>query len=283
MTMNVKQIMNKPITISDESTIYDVLRKIIDLKISRVLVTNKNGEISKIITEKDLGFFLLNEKTNENLDSISSSTISENLIVVPDTTPITQAAKIMLERNIGSLGVESDSRTIGIVTKTDLIKFYYQNLVGKNKIGDLMSVAYVSINEDSTIYDVILKMIQEKVSRLIINDDNNNPKGILSFRDMFDLSITLGENKKVIDNQDPSISVIFSRNGFLSKDGFGSTIKANEIMTKKIIAVDYNDDVVIACTEMLENNINAVGVLINGKLSGVISKTDIIKGIAISS
>lgn len=278
--MNVKQIMNEPITISEESSMYDVLRKIIDSKISRVLVENKNGSISKIITEKDLGFFLLNEKTPENLDAIPSSIISKNLIVIPETTSISQAAKIMLERNIGSVGVESGSKTIGIITKTDLIKFYYQNLVGSNKVGDLMSVAYVSINENAFIYDVILKMIQEKVSRLIINDDNNYPKGILSFRDVFDLAVTLGERKKVIDNQDPSISVIFSRRGFLSKEGFGSTIKANEVMTKRIVSVDYNDDVVTACTEMLENNINAVGVLINGKLSGVLSKTDIMKGMS---
>lgn len=279
--MNIKQIMKKPITISDEASIYDVLRKIIDLNISRILISNKSGDISKIITEKDLGLFLLNEKTQKNLDSIPSSIISKNLIVVPETTSIPQAAKIMMERNIGSLGIESFSKTIGIISKTDLIKFYYQNLVGKNKVGDLMSIEYVSINENSSLYEVISKMIQERVSRLIVSDNNNIPKGILSFRDVFDLAITLGENKKVIDNQDPSISVIFSRRGFLSEEGFGNTIKANEVMTKKILSVDYNDDVVTACTEMLENNINAVGVLINGKLSGILSKTDIIRGISI--
>lgn len=231
--MNVKQIMKEPIAISEESTLYDILRKIVDLGISRILVKDKNGNIMKIITEKDLGFFLLNEKTQLNLDSIPSLEIAKNLIVVPDTTPIQQAANIMLNQNIGSLGIESSSRTVGIISKTDLVKYYYQNMVGKNKVGDLMNIAYISINEDSTVYDVVSKMIEEKVSRLIINDNDNKPKGIISFRDLFDIAITLGENKKVTDNQDPNISVIFSRKGFLSKEGFGGTIKAEEVMTKK--------------------------------------------------
>jgi predicted transcriptional regulator len=44
--------------------------------------------------------------------------------------------------------------------------------------------------------------------------------------------------------------------------------------------VDYNDDLITACSAMIENKINGVGVKIDGKLSGVISKTDITKAIA---
>jgi signal-transduction protein with cAMP-binding, CBS, and nucleotidyltransferase domain len=37
--------------------------------------------------------------------------------------------------------------------------------------------------------------------------------------------------------------------------------------------------VITACSAMLENKINGVGVKISGKMSGVMSKTDIIKAI----
>lgn len=48
-------------------------------------------------------------------------------------------------------------------------------------------------------------------------------------------------------------------------------------MSKKIVSVDYNDDLIIACSTMIENKINGVAVTINDKISGVISKSDIIK------
>ena len=89
--------------------------------------------------------------------------------------------------------------------------------------------------------------------------------------------MSLGRDKDVIDNSDPAISVIYPRKGFLNETGFGGTVFAYDVMTKSISSVDYNDDLVTACTEMLDNNINGCGVLINGKLSGIISKTDVIK------
>jgi CBS domain-containing protein len=87
----------------------------------------------------------------------------------------------------------------------------------------------------------------------------------------------MGQEDDVIDNSDPAISVIFPRKGFLSKSGFGGTNSAKDVMSNNIRSVDYNDDLVSACTEMLDNNINGCGVLVNGKLSGIVSKTDVVK------
>ena len=82
----------------------------------------------------------------------------------------------------------------------------------------------------------------------------------------------MGEESNVIDNSDPAISVIFPRKGFLSETGFGGTTSAKDVMSDSITSVDYNDDLVSACTEMIDNNINGCGVLINRKLSGIVSK-----------
>ena len=64
-----------------------------------------------------------------------------------------------------------------------------------------------------------------------------------------------------------------------SDSGFGQTTLAKEIMSKNIVSIDYNDDLVTACSAMIENKINGVGVKINEKISGVISKSDITKAI----
>ena len=272
----VKNIMQKPIAIENSLTLSHVIHKFIESKKSRLLTTNKEGKIVGIITQKDLGFFLFANNTEKTLEEISVSDISKPLIEVSESTPIEDAAYIMFSKNIGSVGV-SFSDTVGIITKTDLIKYYYQNLVGYKRIGDAMTVSYSAMYEDDKLYQILQKMISDKVSRLVIKDKENQATGVISFGDVFRISMRLGQEKDVIDNSDPAISVIFPRKGFLSESGFGGTISAKEVMSNSIKSVDYNDDLVSACTEMLDNDINGCGVLINGKLSGIVSKTDVIK------
>jgi len=272
----VKDIMQKPITIDNSLMLSHVIHKFIESKKSRLLTTNKEGKIIGIITQKDVGFFLFANNTEKSLDEIPVSDISRPLVEVSESTPIEDAAHIMATKNIGSVGV-SFSDTVGIVTKTDLIKYYYQNYVGHKRVGDAMTVTYSAMYEDDKLYQILQKMISDKVSRLVIKDKENNASGIISFGDVFRISMSLGREKDVIDNSDPAISVVFPRKGFLSESGFGGTISAKDVMSASVTSVDYNDDLVTACTEMLDNDINGCGVLINGTLSGIISKTDIVK------
>ena len=272
----VKDIMKKPITIENSSSISHAIHKFLDSKISRLLTTNDEGRIIGIITEKDIGLYLLANNTEKNLDELSVSEISKPLIEVSESTPVEDAAHIMISKNIGSVGV-SYSDTVGIVTKTDMAKYYYQNYVGHKRVGDAMTVSYSAMYEDDKLYEILEKMIQDKVSRLVIKNRDDDAVGIVTFGDVFRLSLSLGRDSDVIDNSDPAISVIFPRKGFLSETGFGGTTSAKDVMSRKIKTSDYNEDLVSACLEMLDNNINGCGVLIEGKLSGIVSKTDVIK------
>lgn len=271
-----KDIMQKPITIENSATISHAIHQFINSKKSRLLTTNNDKKIVGIITQKDVGFFLFTNKSEKNLDELFVSEISRPLIEVSSSTPIEDVAHIMLNKNIGSVGV-STTETAGIITKTDLTKYYYQNYVGKSRVGDAMTVSYSSMYEDDKLNEILSKMIEDKVSRVIIKDKDNNAAGIISFGDVFRISLSLGREKEVIDDSDSSISVIFPRKGFLSESGFGGTISSKDVMSEGVSCVDFNDDLVTACTEMLDKNINGCGVLINGKLSGIVSKTDVAK------
>jgi len=275
---NVKQIMKKPITIENNASLFKAMNRMANSKISRLLTTNESGDIVGIITEKDLGFFLLVNSSEKNLNEIPVSEIEKHLIQVNESTPIEDVAHIMNTKNIGSVGV-SFSDTIGVVTKTDLTRYYIQNYVGKYRVGDVMTISYSSMYLDDPLYKLVSKMIEDKVSRLIIKNNKNEAKGVITFRDLFRVSMTMGNTHDVVDNSDPMISVIFPRKGFLTSSGFGGSILAKDVMTPNIVSIDYNDDLVMACTEMIDNNINGVGVLINGKLSGIVSKTDVVNAL----
>lgn len=124
-------------------------------------------------------------------------------------------------------------------------------------------------------------MIDERISRVILRNHDETPVGIITFRDLFELALKQGNYEEVLDNTDPVISVIFPRKGFISESGFGGSVKVDDIMSKDIVSVNYDDDLAKTGNILLEKNINGVGVLSrHGNIIGIISKTDIVKAVA---
>ena len=276
----VKNYMSKPITISQSSKLSDVLKKMLSEKISRLLVEN-NGIITEIVTEKDLGMFLLTDESERKLGEISLSEISKKIISINDNTELNECAKKILEYGIGSLVVTSNDDVQGIVTKTDLVKYFASAFQDKKSVGEYMTPYYAWQYSDSSLSKIVSKMIEEKISRIILRNKNEIPEGIITFRDLFYTSLKLGQEDDVLDNSDPLISVIFPRKGFVSESGFGGSMKASEIMSKNILSVNYDDDLAQTGKLLNDKKINGAGVLSkNGNLIGIISKTDIVKALA---
>ncbi|GKS66900.1 histidine kinase [Nitrosarchaeum sp.] len=272
---------NMPRTIKYESSLADVLKKIIDEKKSRILVT-ENDKITGLVTEKDLGFFLLTDKTERKLDEIPLSEIVKKIIPVEENTHLAECAEIMLKKSIGSLAVKSKDDIVGIITKTDLVRYFTKTHSGEKIVGEYMSPYYAWQYSDTPLYQVVQKMINEKISRVILRSHDDTPVGIVTFRDLFELALKQGKYKDVLDNSDPVISVIFPRKGFISESGFGGSVKVNDIMSKDIVSVDYDDDLAKAGKLLLEKNINGAAVLSgHGNIMGIISKTDIVKALAL--
>jgi CBS domain-containing protein len=190
------------------------------------------------------------------------------------------AAKIMADKDIGSVGVYSHSEgLIGIITKTDLVKYYFENLVGRKRVGDLMTIEFASTSSGDSLSRAASEMKNKKISRIFLKNQNDDLEGIMTFRDLFRVALNQGNSDSGTDTSNSAIVALLSRKALLSESGFGNTTLAKEVMSKNVISVDYNDDVTMACSAMLENKINGVGVKTNGRVSGVVSKTDIIKAI----
>ena len=273
-------ISQKPITIDRNSSLSDVISKLLKYNISRLIVIDKNSFVG-IVTEKDLGIFLLTDKTERKLDDISLSEITKKIISVDKNTGVYQCAEIMLKNKIDSLVITSSDDIVGILTKTELVRYFTKTHSGKKIVGEYMSPYYAWYYFDAPVYKIVLKMITEQISRVILRDHDETPVGIVTFRDLLKLVLNLGEQEDVLDNSDPMISVIFPRKGFISESGFGNSIKISEIMNKNIVSVNYDDDLVKAGKTLLDKNINGAAVLSgHGIVVGIISKTDIVKALA---
>lgn len=194
---------------------------------------------------------------------------------ISESTTIKGCAKKMIENGIDSLAVTQQDKITGIVTKTDLIEYFAKTQSGKKTVGEYMSPYYAWAYSDTPLYSIVSKMIDDKISRLILRNHDETPVGIISFSDLFRLSLTIGNQNQVVDDANPSIPIVFPRKGF------GGTIKGSQIMKDEIVTVNYDDDLAKASQILVDKKINGVGVLSShGTLIGILSKTDIVKAIA---
>ena len=273
--MSINELGNKPITILKNSTISDVIKKLLESKLSRLIVVEEGKPVG-IITEKDIGLFLFSETSKQGLDDIPISKIMKPILFVEENLTPQESAKKMIEKGVSSLTIGSENNVKGIFTKTDLVKFYLENPSDK-KIVDYMTHDYVYTHSAAPLFKVVKKMLESGVSRIIVKNQNEEPIGIISFRDLFRISIELGSEE---DDSGFTISDQI-RKGFLSEEGFGNISLAREVMTKGIFSIKFNEDLSNACQLILENNVSGLVVLDgNGSIAGIISKTDITKAVA---
>lgn len=270
---NLDSIMQRPITITQNFSVQQAILKFLEKKISRLIVIESQSSIG-ILTAKDVGFFLLNDESEKSLDSIPVSELMKPIISVDRFTSIKKCAQVMTDKEIGSLGIISDNNLIGIVTKTDLVKYYETNHPDLHEVGDLMTISYVFMNSGELLHKIISRMAEEKISRIFLENKNNELEGIITLKSFFPLAIKYGHLNTLKYNDYPETSLLHMGKGF------GYTTMAKDIMNKNVVSVDYKDDVVVACNKMIENRIGGVGVNIWDKTSGIISKTDVVKAIS---
>lgn len=274
--MSIINISKKPISIIKNSTISDAIRMLLNTKISRLVVVD-NGKHVGIITEKDIGLFLFSEITRQGLDDIPITKIMKPIEFVSQNITPEDSAKIMIEKGISSLAIGENEEVKAIFTKSDLVSYYVENITDEKKVVDFMTHDYEFTHTAAPLYKVVRKMLEKKVSRLIVKNQNEEAVGIISFRDLFRIAIELGSEE---DELGYGISDQI-RKGFLSKEGFGDISLAKEVMTEGLITIKFNQNLSDACKLILENNVSGLVVLDgNQSISGIISKTDITNAIA---
>lgn len=274
--MSITEIARKPISILKNSTISDAIRMLLNTKISRLIVV-ENGKHVGIITEKDIGLFLFSETSIQGLDDIPITKIMKPIEFVNEEINHKDAAKIMVEKGVSSLAIGEDGEVKGIITKSDLIKFVAENFSDKKKVVDFMTHDYEFTHTAAPLYKVVRKMLEKKISRIVVKNQNEEPVGIISFRDLFRISIELGSEE---DYSGFNLSQNIRR-GFLSKEGFGNISLARDVMTKGLITVKFNEDLADACDVLIENNVSGLVVLDgNNGISGIFSKTDVTRALA---
>jgi len=95
------------------------------------------------------------------------------------------AARLMVEKRIGSLIANRDGLPFGIVTERDLVKKIVAQATDPTKVtvGDIMTAPLATIDASSSLIDAARKMVEKQVKRLVVTE-HDKIIGIVSQTDL---------------------------------------------------------------------------------------------------
>lgn len=267
-----RDFINPPIMISKDKEIVDVIEKLTEMGISRLIV-HDSGKPIGIITTKDWSYIFINTQNVQNNYHVSLTDIMNNIVYVDPMMSIKNCAKILLSKGISSLSVKKDGHIDGIFTKTDLVKFFADNYNDDIKVSDYMTKDVVSVHQDESVYKVIKKMLDHIIPRIVVTTDSDTVR-IITMGDFFRASFGMRDTNNVEESTSKLEKIRENVNNVL----IGNKTLAKDIMSKSnLITVNSSDSLNLACKTMLDKYVDAVGVIDkNQKLCGILTKTDVV-------
>src|SRR5215211_2441208 len=111
------------VTMNFNNSVLDIAKKMLAQNISSVPITDDEGGIVGIITERDMLKIIANELPPRGISAMNLMSFPG--VKVKKNAPIEQAAKIMATKKLRHLIVEDTygTRVVGIITVTDLARY----------------------------------------------------------------------------------------------------------------------------------------------------------------
>lgn len=131
-----------PITVKEVASLYDALKLMQNNKVRRLPVVDKAGKLVGIVSEKDLLYASPSPATSLSVWEISALTakikvsdlMTREVITVCEDCPVEEAARVMVDNNIGGLPVMRGEKLVGMITETDLFKMFLE-MLGARELG----------------------------------------------------------------------------------------------------------------------------------------------------
>jgi signal-transduction protein with cAMP-binding, CBS, and nucleotidyltransferase domain len=111
--------------------------------------------------------------------------MNQNLLWVGPTTDVQSAAKLMAEKNVGSLLIKHDDSYVGILTDADIVrKVLAAGLDCKNTtVEEIMSYPISSLDEESFLEEAHQIMGEQHIRHLLVTREGE-PIGMISVRSL---------------------------------------------------------------------------------------------------
>ena len=123
-TVSISDIMSFPVVSAPPNTSMREIQAIMEKEKIRGILITENDAILGIIVLWDLKRI----KKERQWESPVKAFMSRDIITITPNTSPSMAARLMIEKDVGYLPVVQDNKVIGIVTRTDILTYYYDLL-----------------------------------------------------------------------------------------------------------------------------------------------------------
>ncbi len=254
------------ITVDQEASIHDTLVQMQTNFIKRVVIADKNKPLG-IVTERDISYFLEQDKTAKALNEIPIKYVMKKApVIVPDgiDDKLEQCATRMETFKIGSVILVDDSgKLIGIVTKTDITKVFSKIYGGQYQVKDFMTRKLITCRKTDSLRFALNMINKNNISRLVVTDNKGIPVGIISTNDFLTHSDYFSDGKtRTRDYLLPLKS---------------ENLQVKDLLTDNLLSIEEGEDLAKAASIMIKNKVSGIPVLDKNKnLVGLIDKSDIV-------
>lgn len=161
-----------PVTLPITAVVGDAKNVMREYSIGGIPITNKEGKLIGIVTNRDLRF----EKDNQR--PISEVMTSDKLITVSEGTSLEQAEIILQKHKIEKLPVVKDDNTlVGLITFRDITKLSQKPIANKDQFGRLRVAAALGVTPD--VLERTTALVNAGVDAVIIDTAHGHTKGVV--------------------------------------------------------------------------------------------------------
>lgn len=166
-------MISNPFTLKPDSTVREALELMARYKISGVPITDDNGILVGILTNRDLRFL---ERTDVKVSEVMTR---ENLITVPVGTTLEEAKKVLHKNRIEKLPVvDSDFRLKGLITVKDIKKKMEFPNACKDAKGRLRVAAAIGVAKDTD--ERVKTLVEAGVDALVVDSAHGHSKAVIA-------------------------------------------------------------------------------------------------------
>jgi len=100
--------------------------------------------------------------------------IMRTIVSIDSKAKVKDAARLMVEKGIGSLIANRDGLPFGIVTERDLMEKIAAEGVDPTKmiVSEVMTAPLTTVDASSSVIDAARRMVEKRVKRLVVTDQD---------------------------------------------------------------------------------------------------------------
>jgi len=263
----VEKLYSTPVfSLSPNSSVFEALQKMQAEFVKRLVITEGSKPLG-IITERDINKFLEDDKTTRAIDEIPiKHLMQKNIVLITDglEDDFYQCSSKMDNLKIGSvILVDKNGDLSGIISRTDVVKSYANVFGGKYIVKDYMSSKIVTCRKLDSLKFALSLMNQNKVSRLVVTDENGIAIGLITTNTLL------------------THSDYFTKGNTRSRDyllPLNKEVIVSDLLEENLVTIGEDEDLAKAASLMIKHKISGIPVLdVNQNLIGLVSKTDVVK------